>query len=71
MHSDKPIVRITQKMQKAFDACGHYDWVKCYKCKHWSHPREMWQNTRGYLHPLCKHLGAQRITRDPEIYGLD
>jgi hypothetical protein len=47
------------KRQAAFDACGHYDWGKCWLCKKWGPPTEVVVRKTSY-HRACVAKYMQR-----------
>ena len=46
--------------QRAYDACGHADWVKCPFCKEWDDPKNMYTYVSGvYRQPRGWHRHCQ------------
>lgn len=69
--------RLLHRRQRALDACGHADWVRCWLCGEWSAPEDMGRSgvgadglrKAGAQHRECfnrydKELRARRRERD-------
>jgi 5-methylcytosine-specific restriction endonuclease McrA len=62
----------TRRRQRAFAACGHYDWVKCKYCKTWG-PRDGVVSADGgrnyvqWFHPKCHAAYIRARRRIPEV----
>lgn len=46
-----------RRKKRAFEACGHADWVRCKFCKKWGPPESMWVGIghQKYQDPTAKH----------------
>lgn len=50
--------KLLHQRQRAFDACGHYDWRKCHICKQYDAPENMWTSRKKAHHRACDNARA-------------
>lgn len=52
--------KLLHQRQRAFNACGHYDWRKCQFCQKYDDPKnDMWISRKKAYHKACE-LEAHR-----------
>lgn len=52
--------KLLHQRQRAFDACGHYDWRKCQFCKQYDDPANLWVSRKKACHRACG-AAARRV----------
>lgn len=45
--------KLLHQRQRAFDACGNYDWRKCHICKQYDDPANLWVSRKKSHHRAC------------------
>lgn len=45
--------KLLHKRARAYDACGHADWIKCNICKKWDSPENVTQTQGSNFHLSC------------------
>lgn len=57
---DEAYHQLLHRRERAFDACGHADWLKCQFCKQWGPPDTMRVFERKSYHTPCRR--THRVT---------
>lgn len=55
--------KLLHQRQRAFDACGHYDWRRCHICKKYDAPQNMWTSRKKAHHRACDSTRAQAYAK--------
>lgn len=45
---DRAYHNMLHRRQRAYEACGHADWLKCNLCGHYDEPENLYVNVRSY-----------------------
>lgn len=53
--------KLLHQRQRAFDACGHYDWRRCNICKRYDSPQGLWISRKNAAHRAC--MAAEKRNR--------
>jgi hypothetical protein len=55
---DSAYHQLLHRRQRAYDACGHADWLRCSVCHQWSPPSEikLYQPRGNRWHPACSRV---------------
>ena len=56
--------KLLHQRQRAFDACGHYDWRRCQFCKAYDDPVNLWTDRKKAYHRSCA-ASARRAYNHP------
>lgn len=51
--------KLLHQRQRAFAACGHYDWRKCHICKQYDAPQNLWTSRKKAHHRECDAARAR------------
>lgn len=57
---------LLHQRQRAFDACGHYDWRKCHICKKYDAPENLWVSRKKAHHRACDAARAATYRANKE-----
>lgn len=61
--------KLLHQRQRAFDACGHYDWRRCTFCKTYDKPENLSMNRKQAWHREC--MAASKRKNKPEQAELE
>lgn len=65
---DSAYHQLLHRRQRALDACGHADWMKCKYCKRYDAPENVKQSASGSFHQSCfRAYARQRYAIRKEI----
>lgn len=56
---DRAYHKLIDQRTKAFETCGHADWIKCYTCKQYDDPLNfIFRKNKGRTHKFCVKIAS-------------
>lgn len=67
---DQAYHKLLHRRQRALEACGHADWLRCWVCKEWDEPANLRVEPRNTCHPACQAKWQRERIGPSEYMGV-